>query len=254
MIQNPIVKVLSTMRARKVRCLLMGGQACVLYGGAEFSRDVDFALLASAENFLRLKKALADLQAIPIAVPPMRLQYLRRGHALHFRCGDTVASGLRIDVMSSMRGADAFPALWRRRTTVELPGGLAADLLSLPDLVRAKKTQRDKDWPMIRRLLEFDYLNHRRNPTAAQVRFWLLELRTPILLRELAGRSPSIARRLATRRPLLRAAWEGADETLVAALKAEEDGERRQDEAYWRPLRRELEAMRHAAARKAGRK
>lgn len=26
--------------------MLMGGQACVFYGGAEFSRDTDFAILA----------------------------------------------------------------------------------------------------------------------------------------------------------------------------------------------------------------
>ena len=29
------------MRAHRVRALLMGGQACVLYGAAEFSRDTD---------------------------------------------------------------------------------------------------------------------------------------------------------------------------------------------------------------------
>ncbi len=39
MIPNPIRKVLSSMREHQVQCLLMGGQACVLYGAAEFSRD-----------------------------------------------------------------------------------------------------------------------------------------------------------------------------------------------------------------------
>ena len=41
----------------------MGGQACVLYGAAEFSRDADFAVLASRENFDRLQNALDELQA-----------------------------------------------------------------------------------------------------------------------------------------------------------------------------------------------
>jgi hypothetical protein len=36
------------MRAHRVRALLMGGQACVFYGAAEFSRDTDFAILADA--------------------------------------------------------------------------------------------------------------------------------------------------------------------------------------------------------------
>jgi hypothetical protein len=37
LIPNPIRKVLSSMRARRVRALLMGGQASVFYGAAEFS-------------------------------------------------------------------------------------------------------------------------------------------------------------------------------------------------------------------------
>jgi hypothetical protein len=41
----------------------MGGQACVFYGAAEFSRDTDLAILASSENLARLKQALKDLQA-----------------------------------------------------------------------------------------------------------------------------------------------------------------------------------------------
>ncbi len=29
------------MQTHRVKCLLMGGQACVLYGAAEFSRELD---------------------------------------------------------------------------------------------------------------------------------------------------------------------------------------------------------------------
>jgi len=63
LIPNPILKVLSSMRAHRVRALLMGGQACVFYGAAEFSRDTDFAILADTANLARLRKALADLRA-----------------------------------------------------------------------------------------------------------------------------------------------------------------------------------------------
>jgi hypothetical protein len=34
----------------------MGGQACVFYGAAEFSRDTDLAILANAENVEELKE------------------------------------------------------------------------------------------------------------------------------------------------------------------------------------------------------
>ena len=71
---NPILKVLSSIRSNRVRALLMGGQACVFYGAAEFSRDTDLALLASSENFARLNKTLADLDAHFIAVPPFETQ------------------------------------------------------------------------------------------------------------------------------------------------------------------------------------
>jgi hypothetical protein len=133
------------MRTHRVRDLLMGGQACVLYGAAEFSRDTDFAILAAATNLARLRTALTDLQADVITVPPLRLKYLQRGHAIHFRCQHPDARGMRVDVMSHMRGVDTFAKLWRRRTTIELPDGSICDVLALPDLVQAKKTQRDKD-------------------------------------------------------------------------------------------------------------
>ena len=70
----------------------MGGQACVFYGAAEFSRDTDLAILASSENLVRLNKSLTDLKAEVIAVPPFEAKYLRKGHAVHFRCDHAEAS------------------------------------------------------------------------------------------------------------------------------------------------------------------
>ena len=83
----------------------MGGQACVFYGAAEFSRDTDLAILANSENLAKLRYALADLQATVIAVPPFEAKYLRKGHAVHFRCHHPEASGMRIDVMTKMRAS-----------------------------------------------------------------------------------------------------------------------------------------------------
>ncbi len=99
LIPNPIRKVLSSMRARRVRALLMGGQACVFYGGAEFSRGTDLAVVAAGANLARLRRALDDLRAEVIAVPPFKSEFLERGHAVHFRCQHPEASGMRVDVM-----------------------------------------------------------------------------------------------------------------------------------------------------------
>jgi hypothetical protein len=227
------------MRTHRVRALLMGGQA-------EFSRDTDFAILADAENLARLRQALAELCAEPIAVPPFELKHLKRGHALHFRCQHPEASRLRVDVMSKMRGVDSFPKLWRRRTTLQLPDGTKCDLLALPDLVQAKKTQRDKDWPMIRRLVEAHYFSNQHKPGPAQVKFWLQELRTPELLIATANAHIRFARQLAAKRPLLNHAIAGRRAPLERALLAEETAERKADARHWSPLFQELEKLRHA--------
>lgn len=224
----------------------MGGQACILYGAAEFSRDIDFTILASPANLSRLRAALADLEAEVIAVPPLEAQYLRRGHAVHFRCQAEEVSGLRVDVMTKMRGVDDFSKLWRRRVTLQATDGVTYELMSLPDLVKAKKTQRDKDWPMLRRLVEADYFSLRNQVTRQRLEFWLLELRTPPMLIELAATQPTLCRKLSQRRPLLKLAMAGNQVALDDALKQEEEIEREADRQYWQPLRVELERLRHA--------
>ena len=233
------------MRAHRVHALLMGGQACVFYGAAEFSRDADFAILADAANLARLRRALKELRAEPIAVPPFEIKFLRNGHAIHFRCQHPDALRMRVDVMARMRGVDSFEKLWKRRTTLQIPKGGKCDLMSLPDLVQAKKTQRDKDWPMIRRLIEANYFGNCDRPNAAQIKFWLLELRTPELLVEVAKKNLARAKKLAGKRPLLRLALSGKMDKLEQAVAAEEQAERLKDKIYWTPLLMELEQLRH---------
>jgi len=227
----------------------MGGQACVLYGAAEFSRDTDLVILADESNLTRLRRALAELQAEVIAVPPFEARYLRRGHAVHFRCLHPELLRMRVDVMSRMRGVAPFLSLWRRRTSITLPDGFSFYAMSLPDLVQAKKTQREKDWPMLRRLVEANYFQNRANPSARQLRFWMLELRSPELLMELARSHRSACVRAARRRPLLQHAV-GVDRVaLIAALQEEEARERETDRLYWQPLRFELERIRRKPRR-----
>ena len=245
MIPNPIRKVLSSIRENDVQALLMGGQACVLYGAAEFSRDADFVILVDPENLERLNRSLGELEADCIAVPPFKADYLQRGHAVHFRCQHPEAKGMRIDVMAKMRGVDPFEMLWQRRTTLSLPDGLEVDLLALPDLVQAKKTQRDKDWPMIRRLLESHYFSEREDPSPTRVDFWLRELRTPELIKETADRFPDQAQRIAEGRPVVAAAFGERDMAAIdRALREEEAEERAKDSSYWKPLVEELSQLR----------
>lgn len=243
--QNPTLTVLSSMRRHGVRCLLMGGQACVFYGAAEFSRDVDFAILAEPENLQRLQAALDELKAKVIAIPAFDEAYLHRGLAIHFRCEASGVNGLRIDVMTVMRGVDPFPDLWERRTTFAIDE-TEADLLSLPDLVKAKKTQRAKDWPMLQRLIEAHWFQNRDTPTPERIDFWLRECRTPAILLELAKLFPSETTSLQPVRPLLIHAFHHDPEALEQGLEQERQAEIAADRAYWAPLRSQLEQLRRS--------
>jgi hypothetical protein len=235
------------MADRQVRALLMGGQACAFYGAAEFSRDTDLLILADAANLARLETVWRELQAESIAVPPFTAEHLERGHAVHFRCHHPEAADMRVDLMAKLRGVEAFPALWERRTIIADADDVTYELLSLPDLVQAKKTQRSKDWPMLQRLVEVHYLRHRAAPTLEQQQFWLRELRTPELLIEVARAWPQVALPLTAGRPLLACAQPNRLRELDELLLAEERAEREKDRLYWRPLKAELEQLRMAA-------
>ncbi len=222
----------------------MGGQACVFYGAAQFSKDVDLIILASEENFTRLLGALEELHAKRIAVPRFDPALLARGHAVHFRCQGGQAEGLRVDVMTRLREVGDFEILWRRRATIEDETGTMFELLSIEDLVQAKKTQRERDWPMIDALVEGHYRALGGEPTPARVGFWLTESRTPERLIGLAQRFPSEARTQSNDRPLLRLAISGQTEPLREALDAEVRAQQAKDRAYWAPLKAELEVFR----------
>ncbi len=243
MIPNPIRKVLSTFCRHEVQALLIGGQACIIYGASEFSRDSDFLIDPKAENIRCTQDAFHSLNAEVIAVPPFEAHYLQRGHAVHFRCRHPEVQGLRVDLMSVLRGVDPFEILWKRRKTIVQENG-TIEVLNLTDLVKAKKTQRDKDWPVLRRLLEADYIAE-KNPSPEKVLFWLQECRTPEILARICRAYRPEAAVVALRRPAVAASMAGDFSETADRLAQEEWEERKRDSDYWKPLRQELEKLRH---------
>ncbi len=251
-VPTPVRTVLTTTQRHGVRALLMGGQACILYGASEFSRDVDLAIYANPDNLNRLQGALDELGASVTAVPPFTREYLERGHAVHFRCA--TADDMRLDIMAVMRNVPDFETCWERRTIATLDEVGEVDVMGLEDLVAAKKTRRDKDWPMIRRLVDVHYAEFANEPTDSRVTFWLRELRTPEALVDCVRRAPEAAHRAAAERDAVALAVHSASRagvlwSIQTALDDEEARERRADELYWRPLLEEQEALRHAARR-----
>ena len=70
---------------RRVRYLLISGQATVLYGASTFSEDVDLWVEPQAQNWRRLLAALADCDArVYKLTPPLTAGFARRGHGFHF--------------------------------------------------------------------------------------------------------------------------------------------------------------------------
>jgi hypothetical protein len=151
--------------------------------------------------------------------------------------------------MSRLRGCDDFELLWERRTTIQDADGVVYELFGIEDLVMAKKTQRDRDWPMIRRLVDAHYYQHRDEPNEARVRFWFRESRTPETLIRVAAENPAIAREVIRIRPLLADGLHASRTALKAELDKERMASVEADKNYWRPLVRELEALRAAKRR-----
>lgn len=244
MTASPILRVLSALKKQKVKSLLIGGQACILYGAAEFSRDSDFVVLAEPANLEALKKALKALKAVPVYFPDLSIECLAKGHASHFRCRARGVEGLRVDVMGRLKGCEPFNRLWTRRSRVRVPGAGNIDVLSLTDLVESKKTQRDKDWLMLTRLVENDVFINNGRGAPSKVLWWLAQARLPETLVSLCAEHPAQAKKAAAARPLLREAIRGNVGRLSALLKKEEAAERASDFKYWTPLKKELEKMR----------
>ena len=158
MIPTPIHRALATLRESEVPTLLIGGQACILYGGAEFSRELDLMLAAVPSALPALEQALVALEADLIAVPPLKLDLLERGHAVHFRCRRPDLAGLRLDIMTKPPRLPDIAAVWDRRVVLALELGPVA-VVAVEDLIATKKTQRDKDWAIVGGLVD----RHRRS-------------------------------------------------------------------------------------------
>ncbi|MFH1678454.1 MAG: hypothetical protein ABH914_02410 [Candidatus Omnitrophota bacterium] len=242
---NPILKVLFTLKKYRVKSLLIGGQACIIYGAAEFSRDSDFVILSTHKNLKCLQEALKALKAELIYVPPLEVDYLERGHACHFRCAAKEVEGLRIDVISKLRGCETFDKLWKRKKTVSLKNNRTIDVIGLRDLVQSKKTQRDKDWLMLKRLVDNDIILNKYSAAIDSVRWWLRECRDAGILIKLAEKYSKIAKECVKIRPLLSLAVISDMKKLNLQFHNEEMLERQKDIGYWAPLKKELEELRH---------
>ncbi|MCG2726136.1 MAG: hypothetical protein L6420_07780 [Elusimicrobia bacterium] len=244
MISTPIFKVISVLKEKRVKSLLIGGQACIIYGGSEFSRDSDFVILSEDKNLEKIKEALCILKAEAVYFPKFEKDYLERGHACHFRCKAKIVKDFRVDIMSKLRNCDDFPKLWKRKKIIRIKGVGNINIISLEDLVKSKKTQRDKDWLMITRLVESDIIKCNFKENQAKILWWMNESRVTKTLIHLCELYPKCARKAVLKRKLLNFAIKKNEAGIISGLKKEEMVERKKDIKYWMPLKKELESLR----------
>ncbi len=85
-------------RARRVRLLVIGGQAAILYGAAHFTQDLDVWIDPADANVRRFLIALADRKSrVHKLTPPVRAPFVRRGHGFHFVVRDLLRRPARIE-------------------------------------------------------------------------------------------------------------------------------------------------------------
>jgi len=176
------------LKADKVRYLLISGQATVLYGAATFSEDLDIWLCPQNANRQRFVKALRTLRARYYKLtPPLNTTYLRKGHGFHFTLPAEGGADWYLDVMGVPPRSPAFNIAWRRSIRMETPWGMVP-VVSVPDLVELKKTQRLEDYAVISRLVMGFVDTSRQSHNCRLARWTIQNMFSTALLAELFQR------------------------------------------------------------------
>jgi len=239
-----------------VRHLLISGQATVLYGAAEFSEDIDLWVSPDQENLNRLLAALGHLDARVGQLTPLVTEaHARFGHAFHFAVTEPDGQLWPLDVLGQPPRVDDFESAFAAAVT---------PLRSLPEmktidpmrLVALKKTDREKDYPIIARLVHLTvegWLRH-GSPTAEQVRWVCSEARSvePLWrLRDVPGFQQVLHACdrpcLSTLAEALRHAAPPSEDALdrfQAALDEEKRQLQRESRLYWPPIIEQLKEFR----------
>lgn len=236
------------LEERRVRYLLISGQATVLHGASAFSEDVDLWVDPATINWRRMLDALEACEArVHKLTPPLQPQYAVRGHGFHFRLpsAETPALESFVDVMGAPPRVASFADCRERATGFDTDWG-HLPVMSPGDLVLIKRTQRLADYAVISSLVriachairsreqwewgvthsfeaeDLTALWHRGKPLwrkAARVKRECVEMLNP------RRRSPQLLRDISN------------------SLALEIEQARQEDREYWRPIIAELKKL-----------
>jgi hypothetical protein len=150
--EERLAAIVTALEAVGVSCLVMGGHAVRFYGLHRYTNDFDLHIAPDPWDDLAGRLAGCPLfQTAGVTEGPSW-----RAHAFkRFRIG------------ALPDGADEWLEFWREnhllaphadlvaRAQTGRYGGRQIAFLGLPDLIRSKETERDKDWDDVSRLEEF---------------------------------------------------------------------------------------------------
>lgn len=122
------LKLYKSLAKNKVRYLLIGGAAVVIYGVPRSTLDIDIAIAPDIKNTERLYKALgqADFGTIHLTTAEKILK-----NEL------TVLNDfIRLDILTKPKALD-FEKAWRKRKIKKIKG-VPIIIASIPDIIRCK--------------------------------------------------------------------------------------------------------------------
>ncbi|MBW1855093.1 MAG: nucleotidyl transferase AbiEii/AbiGii toxin family protein [Deltaproteobacteria bacterium] len=220
----------------------------VAYGAAQFTRDADFWIKPTKKNLVCLQKALKQLKAKPRFLPPLDIEYLRKGHGVHFRFTYREQTFL-IDILGKPpRVIPNFNQAYKDANHIEWHE-LSVPVIDIKRLIATKKTERDKDYTVIKDLVDllFEEVRSNRSQRKKFLTWLLQELRTPKYLKTITREweyGKQYALKTGREAAILACSKNATEEEIQAALDKEKEILRKADKQYWKPIRNEIKIMR----------
>lgn len=135
MVTTRLAKVCQLLNRYKARYLVIGGEACILYGLTRTTKDIDIYIDKDVKNVEKVLEALGQLTyGIAKEIPPEKVA----------RDPITIVGDQpRVDVMTALRQI-SFDEAWRSRNIKKVEG-INVPYLALNLLIKSKDTDRLQD-------------------------------------------------------------------------------------------------------------
>ncbi len=123
--------LLTELERADVEYLLIGGYAVALHGKPRYTKDIDIWIGSGQVNFEKLERALEGFGA-----PKQVAADVMTGPDDEIVWFGNPPN--RVDILKRIPGVE-FDAAFKAKVVIDLPGGVKALVISLPDLIAAKR-------------------------------------------------------------------------------------------------------------------